>query len=66
MLRSAAAALKPGGLLLIVDYPRAGEGPDAEGADAEDVLDAVRRTGLQPAGESGIVPGQYALRFRKR
>jgi SAM-dependent methyltransferase len=66
MLQSAVQALKPGGLLLIVDIPQTGTGKDRSGVEAEDVIAAASAAGLTPAGESSVVPGHYALRFRKK
>jgi cyclopropane fatty-acyl-phospholipid synthase-like methyltransferase len=64
MLQSAVKALKPGGLLLIVDIPETGSGATRSGVEAEDVIAAATAAGLSPAGESAVVPGHYALRFR--
>jgi ubiquinone/menaquinone biosynthesis C-methylase UbiE len=64
MLQSAVKALKPGGLLLIVDMPETGSGADRAGVEAEDVIAAATAAGLSPAGESSVVPGHYAIRFR--
>ena len=64
MLASAVKALKPGGLLLIVDFPQTGSGADRSGVEAEDVIAAATAAGLTPAGESAVVPGHYAIRFR--
>jgi ubiquinone/menaquinone biosynthesis C-methylase UbiE len=64
MLQSAVKALKPGGLLLIVDIPQTGSGASRSGVEAEDVIAAATAAGLSPAGESAVVPGHYALRFR--
>ena len=64
MLQSAVKALKPGGLLVIVDIPETGSGATRSGVEAEDVIAAATAAGLSPAGESAVVPGHYALRFR--
>jgi cyclopropane fatty-acyl-phospholipid synthase-like methyltransferase len=65
MLRSLAAALKPGGLMVIVDAPREGQGATQTGIDAEDVVALATAEGFKRIDESGIVPGDYAIRFRK-
>jgi ubiquinone/menaquinone biosynthesis C-methylase UbiE len=61
MMRSIAAGLKPGGRLVVVDFPASG----GEGTDP----DAVRRTaaaaGLTFVDRSDVVPSHYALRFQK-
>ena len=64
MLQSAVKALKAGGLLLIVDIPETGSGATRSGVEAEEVIAAAAAAGLSPAGESAVVPGHYALRFR--
>ena len=65
MLQSIAAALKPGGALLIVDIPREGIGTAQAGIDADDVVTLASGAGLKREAESSVVPGQYAIRFRK-
>jgi cyclopropane fatty-acyl-phospholipid synthase-like methyltransferase len=65
MLRSLAAALKPGGLMVIVDAPREGLGATQTGIDAEEVVALATAAGFKRIDESGIVPGDYAIRFRK-
>ena len=65
MLTSLHEALKPNGLLLIVDSPREGMPPAAPGMDAEEVLAMAAAAGFKGIGENGIVPGHYALIFRK-
>ena len=66
MLKSINESLKPNGLLLVVDLPREGNPPAAPGMDAEEVIPMAEAAGFRLAGENGIVPGQYALIFRKK
>jgi predicted methyltransferase len=65
VFRSAAAALRPGGALLVVDVAREGLGADQKGIDAEDALSQAAAAGFKREAESGIVPGHFAIRFRK-
>ena len=65
MLKSMNEALKPGGLMLIVDIPSEQIGPATVGADAEDVITRAAAAGFTRVGENGVVPGHYALIFRK-
>lgn len=65
MIRDLAAALKPGGALLIVDVAREGQGATQAGIDADDVISLAAAAGLKREAESSVVPGHYALRFRK-
>lgn len=65
MLRSIAASLKPGGALLIVDLPREKVGSAEVGIDADDVVTLATAAGFKREAESSVVPGQYAIRFRK-
>lgn len=65
MLKSINESLKPGGLLLIVDLPSEQAGSVTVGADAEDVIALAKTGGFTRAGENGVVPGHYALIFRK-
>jgi ubiquinone/menaquinone biosynthesis C-methylase UbiE len=66
MLKSINESLKPNGLLLVVDFPREGMPPAAPGMDAEEVIPMAEAAGFTRAGENGIVPGHYALIFRKK
>jgi cyclopropane fatty-acyl-phospholipid synthase-like methyltransferase len=66
MLASIAEAVKPGGLVVIVDIPEAESGDGRTGVEAEDVIADASRAGLSLVNESGIVPGHYAIRFRKK
>lgn len=65
MLQSLSDALKPGGAMLIVDFPREGQGAAQTGIDADDVVSLATAAGLKREAESGIVPGHYAIRLRK-
>ena len=64
MLRSIKKSLKPSGLLLIVDFPRTGQGAQAEGLSPDDVRATVVKAGFEYLDNSSVVPGHYALRFR--
>jgi ubiquinone/menaquinone biosynthesis C-methylase UbiE len=66
MLASMNASLKPNGLLLIVDVPREGIDSSAPGMDAEEVVALASAAGFNRERENGVVPGHYALIFRKR
>ena len=66
MLKSLNDSLKPNGLLLIVDSPREGMPPAAPGIDAEEVIPMAEAAGFTRVGENGIVPGHFALIFRKK
>jgi len=65
MLASIARSLKPDGLMLIVDLPREGRGPSEVGLDADEVVALATAAGFQRVDETTLVPGEYALRFRK-
>ena len=65
LLEHVAAALKPGGALLVVDVPQENDGKKVVGIEAEDVVKLATAAGLKREAESGIVPGHYAIRFRK-
>jgi predicted methyltransferase len=65
MLQSIAAALKPGGAMLVVDLPREGLGAAQTGIDADDLVKLATAAGFKREAESTIVPGQYAIRFTK-
>ena len=65
MLQSIAASLKPGGLMLVVDLPREGQGTSETGIDADEVVTLATTAGFERVNENGIVPGHYAIRFRK-
>src|SRR4029079_2718699 len=59
MLRSVAAALKPGGALVIVDLPAESVGSRVVGIDADDVVQLARAAGLNGEAESTALPAQY-------
>jgi len=65
MMRDLATALKPGGALLIVDFAREGQGATQAGIDAEEVVALATAAGFTREAESSVVPGHYAIRFRK-
>jgi ubiquinone/menaquinone biosynthesis C-methylase UbiE len=65
MFRSLATALKSGGALLIVDLPREGQGGSQIGIDADDLVTLATAAGFTREAESAVVPGHYAIRFRK-
>jgi ubiquinone/menaquinone biosynthesis C-methylase UbiE len=65
MLKSLAESLKPGGTLLIVDLPSEQVGDRMVGIDVEDVIALAGAAGLTHERENGVVPGHYALIFRK-
>ncbi|HVL66695.1 MAG TPA: methyltransferase domain-containing protein [Vicinamibacterales bacterium] len=65
MLKSIHASLKPGGLLLIVDIPNEQVGASVVGIDADDVVALAKGSGFARQAENGIVPGHYALIFKK-
>jgi ubiquinone/menaquinone biosynthesis C-methylase UbiE len=65
MLESIAESLKPGGLMLVVDLPREGQGTSETGMDADEVVALATKAGFARVNENGIVPGHYAIRFRK-
>lgn len=65
MLKSMHDSLKPGGLLLVVDIPREQVGERMLGIDVEELIAAAGTAGFKPERENGVVPGHYALIFRK-
>ena len=66
MLKSMAESLKAGGTLLIVDLPSEQVGDRMVGIDVEDVIALAGAAGLSHERENGVVPGHYALIFRKK
>lgn len=58
-------AVKAGGVLLVVDVPQENDGKTVVGLEAEDVVKLATAAGFKRDAESGIVPGHYAIRFRK-
>ena len=65
VVERAAAALKAGGVLLVVDVPQENDGKKTVGIEADDVVKLAAAAGLKREAESGIVPGHYSIRFRK-
>lgn len=65
MLESINQSLKPGGLLLVVDLPSEQVGDRTLGIDAEELIKVASGAGLTRDRENGVVPGHYALIFRK-
>lgn len=66
MLKSITDSLKPGGLLLVVDLPSEQVGSATVGIDAEELIELAKVAGLTCERENGVVPGHYALIFRKK
>ena len=66
MMKSIHASLKPGGALLVVDLPSEQVGTRMAGIDVEDLIALAATAGLSRERENGIVPGHYALIFRKK
>lgn len=65
MLASIVSAVRSGGVVVIVDVPETGSGAAKSGVEAEEVIVAAKAAGLSLINESGVVPGHYALRFRR-
>ncbi|MEX1128172.1 MAG: class I SAM-dependent methyltransferase [Vicinamibacterales bacterium] len=65
MLKSMHASLTPGGVMLIVDLPSEQVGSAMVGIDADDVTKQATAAGFIYVRENGVVPGHYALIFRK-
>ena len=65
MLKSIAESLKPGGLLLVVDIPAEEVNARMVGIDAEELIRLAAGAGFTRERENGVVPGHYALIFRK-
>ena len=61
-----AGAVKPGGVLLVVDVPQENDGKKVVGLEADEVVKLATAAGFKREAESGIVPGHYAIRFRKQ
>ena len=61
MVRSISGAMKPGGVLLIVDFPSNG----SEGVDPQHVIEVAAAAGLAFVDRRDVVPSHFALRFRK-
>lgn len=66
MLQSIAGAVRQGGLVVIVDVPETGTGSERSGVEADAVIATASAVGLELVNESSVVPGHYAIRFRKK
>lgn len=66
MLKSISDSLKPGGLLLVVDIPTEQVGERTLGIDVDELIALAAGAGLTRERENGVVPGHYALIFRKK
>ena len=66
MLKSIYASLKSGGAFLVVDLPSEQVNGRMVGIDADDVIALAAAAGLARERENGLVPGHYALIFRKK
>jgi len=66
MLKSIHASLKPGGGLLVVDLPSEQVGKRMQGFDADDLVALASVAGLSRERETTVVPGHYAIMFRKK
>jgi ubiquinone/menaquinone biosynthesis C-methylase UbiE len=66
MLTSISDSLKSGGQLLVVDIPSEQSGDRTVGIDAEELIGLAAAAGLTRERENGVVPGHYALIFRKK
>ena len=68
LLRNVGKALKPNGLVGIIDYREGegGPGPDPEDRVAPNVIvETARAAGLKLVGQENFLPYQYFLRFGK-
>jgi ubiquinone/menaquinone biosynthesis C-methylase UbiE len=65
MLKSISDSLKAGGLLLVVDIPSEQVGNRMQGIEIDELTSLAAAAGLKRERENGVVPGHYALIFRK-
>ena len=61
MLGSVAQSMRPGALLVIVDFPPS----DGSGSAPDAVVATAKAAGLSAVDRHDVVPGHYLLRFRK-